>query len=300
MKIYLAAFEHNLKIEQVASLIDANVFLTFWKRNDTDKTMAWLKELGHQKLITVDSGAHTFFEKNKMLLDNEMILKKGSRAMLEIQAYYEKYREWVLKNYENFSYFVELDLQDLVGREIVAGWRENWQKDGVADKLITVLHKCDSKKDWFEMLEKTRSRYVGIPWSGKRYDRLKVGVLELLKTAWQAGVRVHGFAGTSSKDMKKYPFYSVNSSSWKNAPRFGQVMFFDNGAIKSRHPRDKGLFQRYNIPVKKMHHMERSSEVTREKFVFCGREYLKMEDYLFKYWKTRGIDWEKRMEEFSL
>jgi hypothetical protein len=40
-------------------------------------------------------------------------------------------------------------------------------------------------------------------------------------------VKVHGFAITSPYVVKRFPFYSVDSSSWTNAGRYGRMSLFD-------------------------------------------------------------------------
>lgn len=59
MKVYLASFESHVKL----CIYDANqnIFGTFYRESATTNMINHLSERNHKGLITIDSGAHSFF-----------------------------------------------------------------------------------------------------------------------------------------------------------------------------------------------------------------------------------------------
>ncbi|MDD5146820.1 MAG: hypothetical protein PHN39_03750 [Candidatus Pacebacteria bacterium] len=83
-------------------------------------------------------------------------------------------------------------------------------------------------------------------------------------------IKVHGFAITSYKLLLRYPFYSVDSTTWQSAARFAEhneLKGFKLKRIKSKHlPRDSRL--KKNV-----------------------KSILDLEKFVTNVWKSRGIIW---------
>ena len=64
--------------------------------------------------------------------------------------------------------------------------------------------------------------------------------LPLLRIAKANNCKVHGLGYTNLKNLKKYPFYSVDSTSWLSGNRFGQAYLFDGRELTQAQKTKKG------------------------------------------------------------
>ena len=71
----------------------------------------------------------------------------------------------------------------------------------------------------------------------QEYDLIRKMVLY----AYKKGVKVHGLGFTKTKELDKYKFYSVDSTSWTKGAALGQqIYFFDGKSIQSRQLQKNG------------------------------------------------------------
>lgn len=104
--------------------------------------------------------------------------------------------------------------------------------------------------------------------------------------------KVHGFGLTSLGLMKRYPFYSVDSTAWLAGTKFGKVMEFKRGRFAT-------FSESEDRPVtaRQRQLMDRGEGESRDKRYFdrCvanASEWTKAERYLTKLWNKRGLSWE--------
>lgn len=83
-------------------------------------------------------------------------------------------------------------------------------------------------------------------------------------------IRVHGFAITGKKKLERYPFYSVDSTNWLAAAKFGNSIVH------------KGIINFYRNRTKTW--VERTADEI--------SAVLKMQDYITNLWDARGINWQ--------
>jgi len=88
-------------------------------------------------------------------------------------------------------------------------------------------------------------------------------------------VKVHGLGQTSKPYLEKYPFYSVDSTSWLAAVRYGCSMV--DGAWKEMTKLQAKLY--------------RGQEALQKRIPPEIRHYLKLEDYFTRLWGKRGVVW---------
>jgi len=99
--------------------------------------------------------------------------------------------------------------------------------------------------------------------------------------------RIHGLAATAIDDMLRFPFYSVDSTTWLNAEKFGEWHEFRNGRImksKSLRVESKGPNPRVrdlNQLIADRGHFMRASITA----------YLEFEKYVTELWAQRGVTW---------
>lgn len=116
----------------------------------------------------------------------------------------------------------------------------------------------------------------------KNYDYIALGGVAQLRTyprvsAWLDNCfsviknywpkKVHGFAITGERYMKRYPFYSADSTSWLAGAKFNQV-----AGVK-----DSSMYR-------PLHYTERNLKNI--------KHFLKLENEVTKLWEKKGVKWE--------
>lgn len=103
--------------------------------------------------------------------------------------------------------------------------------------------------------------------------------------------KLHGLAQTKLEVLKRFPFYSVDSTSWKMTSAMGNVITFKNLFDKmesvwlGKDSFETNIFSKYlyDSMDRKSSHMERS--------IFNVKFFNNMERVLTELWKERGIVW---------
>ena len=93
MKIYLAGYEGVSLTYDVKLPKNYNVFLTYFYKNNAEKCLEMLQS-SRQRLITVDSGAHSFFG----YIGQSVSADKARSKMPDPHEYFENYLEWIKKS----------------------------------------------------------------------------------------------------------------------------------------------------------------------------------------------------------
>lgn len=166
----------------------------------------------------LDSGAFSFMSGQKCSKDS-------------LYNYLEQYIDFINKN--NVKYYFELDVDTIFGIEFVEQLRKKLERD-TQRPCIPVWHKGRGVEYWKQMCD--RYRYIAI---GGLVFHVKKQEYELIrkmvKYAYDMGVKVHGLGFTKTKELDRYKFYSVDSTSWKMSAIRGQLFhFFDGKQIIQR------------------------------------------------------------------
>ena len=175
------------------------------------------------RLLMIDSGAFTVWNKG---------------LNIDLNAYIE-----FCKEAPAADYYVNLDVIPGTPGKIHAakpsdiddackrGW-DNYQKmlkHLPFEKVIPVFHQHD-KPEWLVNMIEFGCPYVGISPANDRSSTQKIGWLNrdvlphILGSDGKPVVKTHGFAVTSFRLMKFFPWYSVDSSTWVKLAGYGIVM----------------------------------------------------------------------------
>lgn len=287
MKVYFAGIEtcsasYNLNIKR-----GDNIFCTYFYKNKTDVFLDKISiNKGHKGLITIDSGAHSFFgyTGNSTAAHHNNKVKK---EMPDPNIYFEKYIEWIKTNYDKASYFVELDIQSIVGMEKVWRWRQRYIDEGVMEKIIMVLHSYEGIESLDQMLRMARSGYIGL--EGLRAKKINLPYTKILKRCIDEGVKVHGFALTDANIASKYPFYSVDSTTWTAPVRYGTIIILENGKLKQVAPTKENYLKHKISPDE--FKVNKSKKASTMKLNFAMNSQRQYEAYLKNLWEKRGVKW---------
>lgn len=184
---------------------------------------------------------YDFFEKLYPICDF-FILDSGAFSMLygskkvKLEDYIEDYIQFVKKH--KIKHYVELDLYDIIGVEKTEQIRKRLTKE-VGYPPIPVWQKSTGI-DYYRGLIKEFD-YVaigGIATKGGAYD----GVVfrKLLMMADAENCRIHGLGYTSTINLPKLPFYSVDSTSWLSPMRYGGTIDVFTGSTLKKIKQPKG------------------------------------------------------------
>jgi len=201
--------------------------------------------------LFLDSGAFGIYKRlSKGSMDGSAMstLKSRSRddysyvCSDEYKTYRREYVRFLKKHAKHFDVYANLDV---IGNAELTYKNQKWfEKRGF--KPCPVWH-IDSDVKWLQ-------RYID-----EGYDYICIGAMvgvssvilrQLLDMVWSEiltdnkgipKIKVHGFGMTSFSLMKRYPWYSVDSTSWVISPGFGSILYpkkgktegYDWGSIES-------------------------------------------------------------------
>lgn len=230
MKLCLAAFENHPK---VIALLRAKCwfFLASYLNIESLKQEDLEKVVSAKKFFILDSGAHTFQKEGKEADYDEFVARYGQ---------YVKRNPWI-------DEYAELDIETKVGLKQVEKWRDKLTET-VGRPPIVVWHRERGKEYYKYMVRKYP--YVGFSGFVTTNGQPEVPneyIGWFIREAHDNGAKIHGFGFTRPKLLPKYPFDSVDSSSWTAGSRFG-VLYSTNGLqlIVSKQGKKEGVGFHHN------------------------------------------------------
>ena len=210
MKIHLAGSGHTHWIEKN--------FFDFYRLESFYYISKKEMEVIHKyENFMLDSGAFTFMS--------------NAKGNINWDEYIEKYANFI--NQYNVESFFELDIDPIVGIKEVERLRHKLEKQ-TNKQCIPVWHKSRGKDYWLRMV--------------KDYDYVAIGGIVtreikpseykyftwLLNEAKKQGCKVHALGFTNLEGLTKYPFYSVDSTSWLTGNRFGATYTFNGKTLEKQ------------------------------------------------------------------
>lgn len=288
MKVYLAGYEGVSTSYNVVLPQDYNVFLTYFYKKNSEKCLQFMKENYSKRIVTIDSGAHTFFGFIGASVTDQSG-KQDLKKMPDPNKYFEEYVVWLEQHHHYLDYFVELDLHVIVGYKRVKEWRQELIRNNLFHKCIPVHHAYNSMQDYDELLGTVQSKYIGLEGIIDKDNVLPYNTL--LKKCYEKQIKAHCFAMTKPEYLNKYPFYSVDSSRWLNPIKYGCFDIWDEKlqSLKTVKSVKKDFFK-YNVNMN-FHSSNRDKEIARHKLIHSADQYYKMQNYFTKLWQARGVNW---------
>lgn len=177
-----------------------------------------IKYINNYKSFLLDSGAFSY-------------MNGATGNGVDWDKYIEDYANFINKH--NIKLFMELDIDSVVGIKQVERLRVKLEKL-TNKKCIPVWHKSRGKDYWLKLVKEYN--YVAIGGivtkeiTSKEYKYFNW----FIDTAKKENCKVHALGFTNLKGLTKYPFYSVDSTSWLSGNRFGGVYLFDGQTLKKQ------------------------------------------------------------------
>jgi hypothetical protein len=300
VKIFLAAIESSR--EHAASAAQAgakNVLTSFYYAGFNKRVYkpVWLQCLRQADARLIDSGAFTL--RTSVI---NLVSTSGSQNAVNVDydAFLAKYIVWLqwLKKNKLGDLWVEQDLGAITSNAWVDAQRLKIIAAGLGEGLINVWHSDKDWDYWVWLLKEAkrpgRSNYVAI--EGNQFNRDPLDYTKFLREAYDRGVRVHGFRMTSQEAIQKWPFYSVDSSSWVTpASKGSYVMQSRTGGVVNIRHKGQGLGDAalrpswYGIMPRK----GTTSRLRVDCLVASAKAWIDAERHITAIWEARGVDWDR-------
>lgn len=298
MKIYLSAIETAVEHSLAATRAHVQTVLTSfyycgWKTDLGQRRASWERCLRQASLRLADSGAFTF----RMAGWGTTQSREGALDV-DFDAYLASYRDWLVKTARLglVDYWVEIDIGLVTGSAWVARQRQTLIAAGLGRGMIQVWHADEHDwNDWIALLEEARSpgrsNYVAI--EGHNPLRKDHQYERFIRAAYERGVKVHAFKITGHDDLQRWPFYSVDSTSWLSPTLYGcDIQLVRTGGVTHSRAKTQTPGQRktYVGPTQGV----RMDQLTRvEVLTASAKTWVTTERQLTELWVGRGVDWDK-------
>lgn len=255
-RVILAGSDSPSSMRVLREVKARNVLLSYYyirKRKNVD----WREYLKDFEWVMIDSGAHTFKsalglsvtsskvnesaggQKREEVIDGTVsagVEIKGEDRDRYIMSYLDDYAAWLQEYDDIVSTFVELDIDEIVGKEPCDGYRQYLLDKGVRrDKLMPVFHSQSSVKDTLKDFEEWAK---GFQFCAVSFGDTRMSYMPLFAIARKYGVRIHGLALTSYVAIRQFPYFSVDSTSWLAGSMYGMT-YVANGDRLMAYNKDK-------------------------------------------------------------
>ena len=210
MKVYLAEsgavyktyIEPTGVLKRKICILESFYYVTEWMYPYIDKHWDFL----------LDSGAFTFMQNTKTHINWEQ--------------YVEKYGAFIKEH--KIKHYFELDIDSIVGLKKVKQLRKRLESI-TGTKCIPVWHKSRGKENWLKIVKEYKYVAIGGIVTKEIKEEQYPIFTWLLNEAKKQNCKVHGLGFTRMKGLKKYPFYSVDSTAWVYGNRGGFLYKFTGG-----------------------------------------------------------------------
>lgn len=215
-------------------------YLQFYEKGGSARDLVKMrKQADPQVKFMVDSGAHTFITDTA---------KFAHWSRDDFESYVRGYCDWVRENREFIFAAVELDIDlalnrifangdenSQIGPTIVEEWQKKYfiplQNEGI--DIIFVWHVERKLEGWEDMCK--RFAYVGLPGYMSKQDDFN----KYISVARRYTTKIHGFAATKQADFRDWPWFSVDSITWKTAEMYGTLIHWDERRQKIKFETEK-------------------------------------------------------------
>lgn len=296
MKICLSGIEcsreHSLALlRSGAKSVLGSFYYSGWEGRG--KTETWREVLAAGTFRLIDSGAFTFRAAALGLANAKLSVEA------DLDRYVDGYKKWLTPLVRSglADYWVELDVGLIAGQDWLRKHRNDMIACGLGSGLVKVWHSEDNHtwQDWLDLIEESllpgRSRLVAI--EGHNPSRPQHPYERYLAAAYKRGVRVHAFKMTQYDDLIRWPFYSVDSTTWLSPVRFGSVVKRrGHGGLEAVDRSQMGEtipFPRYGGSARDRHRTSVSSV----------KAWVDLEDRITSIWKSRGVDYDQLDREIE-
>lgn len=240
--------------------------------------------MSYHSFTKTDSRREEFFQETDQVI-RELILDSGAFSA------FTKGIEIPIDEYANFldrygNHFIRYANLDSIG-DPAKTMENQMELERMGFSPLPVFHQGSDFKILEEMAE--RYDYIGlggmVKKSAKRSDLIEW--LDRCFYLTRGRVKFHGFGMTSYPLMLRYPFYSIDSTTWLTGSSFTDVYRFVNGKLVSLRV-GRGEISHWNS----LYADTDGDRKWKERNTHNAAQFAKAEKFITDAWKERGISWE--------
>lgn len=261
MKLYFAGGlqkSHSQKLEKLQKPV--KILGSYWEANNNAGNIKAFFQHKYATNLFIDSGAFSAFTK---------------QASIDLDQYAE-----FLKAYANRkSVYASLD--------VIGDWkatRRNQEKlEAKGLEPIPTFHFNSPETELKRLVSKYNYIALGglVPISMQRKTMQQW--LDYCFSIIKTNTKVHGFGVNSLWAWERYPFYSVDATSWLMGEKFRRTIYLENGKVKTSHKNDG---------IKSIKSMKAHTDKYYEQSLANAEAYLQLEQRVTKLWESRGVKWD--------
>ncbi|MBU2527662.1 MAG: hypothetical protein KKC03_13785 [Bacteroidetes bacterium] len=156
-----------------------------------------------------------------------------------------------------------------------------------ADKnILPVFHYGESSKYLKKYLD--RCGYIGLSPANDTMEVVKRRFLSECFSIVKDSCKTHGFGYCSSRGLTIFPFYSIDSTTWLNGGKYGEIHKFRMGNIF----RNKSLdVNSLLIPLNECSLLDKNDSKGTIRSYYNLLEWIKFEKFVTELWEKRGVEW---------
>ena len=219
--IFYSGVEYEFYFDCVYEMGVRDFLMSYeYVRGKGAKLIRKFKEMPDVRLF-IDSGAFTIFDDPKY---NDWTNEQWEERI-------EEYLEWAKRNKDIIFAIADLDLQAMFGIELITEWRRKFFEPFMLETGIPVCfvwHTCDGNEGWVKLCQ--RYPYVSVSMTSDKHELADLNHKFII--AEKYGAVVQGMGSTRTSLLPQFPFYSVDSTSWKAGMRYGLLSVWDGKAVR--------------------------------------------------------------------
>lgn len=235
------------------------------------------KELFSYYNMTGSKAENLFERPRKIFLDSGGFSAFTQGAEIDI----DEYCNFIKKHESKINYYAQLDC---IGDE--KGTERNLKH--MESKGLTPLPVFHFKSD-YKRLEALTNQYDYICLGGlvplSRKKPTLIAHLDKCFSIIKDKAKVHGFGMTGMDILKRYPWFSVDSTSWIEATKRGTYFEFKNGKMGMIPTADKKKANYKSIAFS-----GKTKGLWRTRTIHGIKEWLKLENFITRLWEKKGIN----------
>jgi len=241
-KNYFSGVEGKQHFNAATSAGAQHCLMSYLYIKDSGTSMLRARKKRTGVKFMIDSGAHTL----QVNAHNPKSAQSGWK-LKDYEDYLKGYVTWLKQNRDLYDVAVELDISyplnlaagrkgdDMYGHQVVEQWRRTifapLQDLGI--NIVYVWHGANGLQGWEQMC--AEYPYVGLP--GEKSSDSDFN--KYMAVARRYSTPVHGFAATKQSDFRDWPWYSIDSTSWKSSERYGTLIVWNEASQRLRYYEDK-------------------------------------------------------------
>lgn len=182
----------------------------------------------------------------------------------------------------------EVPTKEKISESAEKGWQNMLYLESKGLKVIHIFHQHED----FAILDRLRahSDYIGISPANDLSMAEKMQWLDKVFSIIKGTIKTHGFAVTGHRQLFKYPFYSVDSSSWVVPARFGRIpVLTDQNEVKTFTYKNVNDIEKFWSYISWMGIDRIASPSWHDRVYIAIKTYQKLQDLATKLWTNRGV-----------